>query len=188
MAGESVVYQIDSNDIIVSVNDAWGGFAQENDWQVPTDTIIGQSLWRYIAGVDVAQIYRELLCVVRERQSAVRIPFRCDSPTVRRNMVLDAIPQSDGAIEFRTTTLNVQQQPAAFPSLHFSPQTDFEPITKDSALRLCSWCKRLYVAGEWVELADGVKALGLFQTRQPAPITHAMCTDCYIRINSELEP
>ena len=55
----------------------------------------------------------------------------------------------------------------------------------DPGLRMCSWCKRVDVLGEWEELEIAVERLGLLSLPEPPLITHAMCPACAERLNAE---
>jgi hypothetical protein len=59
--------------------------------------MLGQSLWRFISGVDVRQLYTVLLSRVRQTQGTVVFPFRCDAPDLRRfmEMSMTGIPNSE---------------------------------------------------------------------------------------------
>jgi len=92
---ESVVYCIDADDAIDSVNVAWTRFAIENQAAQLSTGVIGTSLWDHIVGVDVVHIYRDLLSRVRTKNVSASFPFRCDSPECYRLMRLVVIPLLD---------------------------------------------------------------------------------------------
>ncbi len=48
MAGERLLYQIDRDDVIAAVDDAWAPFAQANQAPQLTD-VLGQSVWDHVA-------------------------------------------------------------------------------------------------------------------------------------------
>ena len=80
------VYRINPDDVIEFVNDAWVRFAVENGTPTLAHEVIGSSLWNYISGPQVVHLSKELLARVRESRCDATIPFRCDSPRVRRFM------------------------------------------------------------------------------------------------------
>ena len=79
-----VVYHIDALDMITDVNDAWVEFARRNDGESLTrQAVVGSDLWTYVSGAEIRHIYGQMIGEVRAGRD-VSIPFRCDSPTVRR--------------------------------------------------------------------------------------------------------
>ena len=81
-------YEIDASDVITQVNRHWEEFAEANDAPGLGARVVGTWLWKHFAGMEVKYIYRTLLERVRESGQSVSIPFRCDSPELRRRMSL----------------------------------------------------------------------------------------------------
>jgi hypothetical protein len=46
------------------------------------------------------------------------------------------------------------------------------------ALLACSWCRKVYVAGRWVEVEYAVEMLRLFERTELPPLTHGICPAC----------
>jgi hypothetical protein len=146
-------YELDREDRIRSINTAWSAFARENDAEDLIDAILGTSIWDWIAGVEVRHLYSLLFSRVRKTHGPMRIPFRCDSPSVRRFMELE---------------------------MWHSAMVDCAAVHSSSAelLAICSWCKRVRAdRGQWLEIEDAASRLDLLEDPPPA-LTHTICPDC----------
>ena len=86
------VQRIDATDNICYVNTAWCRFAEENGCPDLPQQVIGTPLWNWIAGKETKHILRQLLAKVRSTQSSIELPFRCDSPAIRRFLRLQIQP------------------------------------------------------------------------------------------------
>lgn len=172
MDKRSFNYTIDNNDYIISVNQDWMDFAQENGAPALTNAdVLKNSLWNFISDTDTRQIYRELLDRVRSHNETQKIVFRCDAPECLRIMQLQLIPAGSGSVEFVSTTLEEKKRdPIAF--------LGAAGIAHDEFVTLCSWCKKIEIEGVWWDLDEAVNHLALL-TDTPAPgITHGICSDC----------
>lgn len=169
----TIRYEIDSEDRIRWVSPSWTPFAQENGGEaLDPQTVIGRPLWDYIAGLETKHIFQVLHERVRRSGEPVCFPFRCDSPTLRRelSLTIDALP--DGALGFSSITL--RELPHGYVAVLDTRRT----TRRDELLIVCSWCKRVRLdRGDWAELAS---CAGLFDG-DPAPprISHGMCPSCY---------
>lgn len=162
---DAVAYRIDRDDRIVAVNDAWRAFAAENGSAGLADSIVGQALWESIAGSTVRQVYRSLLTRVRTGH-VVRFPFRCDAPTLRRDMRLTMTAQPDGAVDFVSELMDARPRPALL-------------LPRRVTIRSCAWCCRVWTPAGWTEVEDAVYAVDLFRWDDDSPtITHGICDDC----------
>ena len=94
-------YVLDGHDAITSVSPAWLAFARENGAQELTaQAVLGHSLWNFIQGAETVRLYQAILRRVRSNSSRVVVPFRCDSPTLRRHMRLEISSQPLGCVQF----------------------------------------------------------------------------------------
>ena len=95
------IHQIDSEDIIIHVDEVWLVFGRAN-WinRLTAKDIVGTSLWEFISGVDAIHLWKNLLAAVRKSAKSVSLPYRCDSPQTKRYMSMSIVPLSDGIIEF----------------------------------------------------------------------------------------
>jgi hypothetical protein len=167
------VCRINRADIIEFVNDAWVRFAGECGSPTLPHVVIGTSLWRHITGSEAVHLYRQLLAKVRETNAEVSVPFRCDSPTMRRFMRMKITPLPQGQVEFSTWIEREE------PYLRSIPLLDpFAPKDQGKLLRMCSWCKKIENDGSWLEIEEAVERLGLFDKLPLPEITHGICDGC----------
>jgi hypothetical protein len=113
-------------------------------------------------------LWRDLLA--RARTGVVlTLPYRCDSPGIRRYLQLTITPQPDGQLAFESVLQAAEVRPPE--SLLEAPTVEGAPIL------MCGWCRRIW-ASEWVEVEEAVIRLGLLETDLPPPINHGLCPDC----------
>jgi hypothetical protein len=182
-SSERLTYRINPDDIIEFVNDAWVRFALENGTPSLSQGVIGSSLWKYISGPQVVHLSRELLARVRESHCEATVPFRCDSPTMRRFMRMKILPLGKSKVEFGTWI--EREEPYRQPIQLLDPT-----IAKgqEKLLRMCAWCKKIDVAGSWHEIEDAIGRLRLFDDLAIPAITHGMCDDCLKAMTTEFGP
>jgi hypothetical protein len=169
-----VIYRLDSRDCLLAMNRRWSTFAKENGApELVGDQLIGEPVWRYVEGVDVTRIYREVFWRVREQRIQVVFPFRCDSRDMRRDMLMKVLPKENNELEIQCLTKSVLRQS--------SPDTEDEPCPIDPAtelLRMCSWCKSVNLEDRWIALEVAIKRLNLFGRTNVPQLTHTICPDC----------
>jgi len=91
------IYRIGPDDSLVFVNDEWDALATDNDSpRLTRDPILRKSIWEYIRDPDTVHIFRLLQARVRERNVALKLPFRCDAPRLRRFMEMILAPRPKG--------------------------------------------------------------------------------------------
>jgi hypothetical protein len=169
-----VVYRIDSRDCVLAVNRKWSTFAEENGApELAGEQLLGEPLWRYVDGGDVTRIYREVFWRVREHRVQVVFPFRCDSPDVRRDMLMKVLPREDNGLEIHCITKSVLKK--SFPD---QEEEAFLPNAPIELLRICAWCKSLYLEDRWIAIEAAIKRLNLLSRRNTPPLTHTICNDC----------
>lgn len=175
-------YVVDDHNRIVEVDEAWLRFARENDApHLDREAVVGKSLWDFIADLETRIIYDAILDRVRHAPLCVRLPFRCDSPAVRRFMELEIIPLNPGHVAFNSRLLRREKRPP----LHL-----LQPDRRraDRMLIMCGWCKKIELSAvEWVEAEEGVARLGLFDQPLLPRISHGICPSCNERLHSGLQ-
>ena len=166
------IHTVDAAGNIVAVNGEWVEFARENGApELVREAVVGRAIWEFMEGRETRHISRLLLDKVRSTGKSLTIPYRCDSPDLRRFMEMELVPVDGGAVEFRSRLLDVERRD---PVLLLDPHAG----RGDEFLTICSWCRRARVASEWVELDEAVKMLDLFSSAAPAQLTHGICQDC----------
>jgi hypothetical protein len=169
---ERYVYVLDALDRITFVSPEWLRFAQANEAPELTEArVVGKPIWDFIAGTDSCNFYAAIYHNLRYRGFAITIPFRCDSPTVVRQMSLTLRPLPAGAIECEGILLQAKTR---------------EPITilfrwvarSDESIPICSLCRRLSVLGEWMELREAVIRKRLVNIAPVPRLEETVCPTC----------
>ncbi len=173
-----VAYRLDARDRIVWVNDAFGRFADANGAEGLGVRAVGRSLYDFVAGEDVKGLLRAFLSHVRKHRRPSRYPFRCDSPTFKRRMLLDVEPLADGGLSLVASFIQVEAQPEV---RLFSRSA----ARSRAPLLVCAWCRRVH-AGEWVEAPEGIRRLRLFEVAMPM-VTHGICPPCRESVLAQVE-
>ncbi len=177
----SFIWVIDDADKIVSVNDEWLAFAQENGApQLTAAAVLNQSLWPFIQGMETAYLYKKIFDRVRTGVSPVGFPFRCDSPDCRRFMKMTLSLLGGQAIQFKSQIVREEWRTPV-------DLLDQSRERSGELLRICSWCKLVYIPGQgWGEIEEAVRALDLFGKPSVPETTHTICPNCHEAINLEL--
>ncbi len=166
-------YSVDAEDRVDWVGTTWLAFARENGGaKLTSQSVVGHSLWSYIAGGQTQQLYRALLQQVRERQSRVIVPFRCDSPSLRRYMRLSISPRRHNRV--RLDGILVKTEPR--PRLEL---VDTSIRRDDQILTLCSLCQRALIESVgWVDVEAAVGRLHLLDSHAHPQLRYDVCSDC----------
>lgn len=140
------VYRIDASDMITDVNDAWVEFARHNGPESLTRAaVVGSSLWNHVSGVETQHVYQHLFERVR-RGHRVSIPFRCDSPAVRRFHEMRMTSLDAGGIELACELLRQETrtpQPLALLESDVPRGGDLVVMCSSNSnepSKLCSFC------------------------------------------------
>lgn len=184
MPTETIIYRIDRDDRIVSVNAAWDAFASANAGHaVAGDRVVGRGLFEFIGDATTRALYRQMLARIRGGRD-MRFTFRCDSPECRRLMEMQVRRADDsGGVEFRSEALEERPRPPVWVS-----QADGATDPDDRVpLRVCGWCNRVDVAGAWLELEEAMPRLGILEEAAPPDLTHGICEACFEKMAAELE-
>ncbi len=175
------VYCVDADDRIVSVTPEWESFALENDAsQLTSESVCGRPLAGFIANRETQHLYEMILEKVRREACTVVVPFRCDGPRIRRFMELTVSPGQNGQVEFEGRIRREEEREVV--ALFESPGD-----RDDGYVLVCSWCKRVEVGDEWVEVEEAVTRLDLFGATPLPKITHGMCPDCVGQFHQQFD-
>lgn len=166
-------YRIDADNIITDLSEEWLTFARENEApELTRERVLGRRLWDFVADVETRHLYELVFRKVRDQWAIVTIPFRCDSPTVRRFMLLTISPLVRANLRLQGVLVHTESRPAN-PLLGRTT-----PRAEDELLLICSWCRRVEVHEEWIEADEAVRRLDLFQSSTLPRLTHGICEDC----------
>lgn len=175
------VYRIDEADKITHVDADWVAFARENGVpQLTASAVVGRPLMDFIADRETRHLYELLLQRVRRTQRTVSIPFRCDSPELRRFMELRMRPLDGGDVEIAGVLLREESRPRVALLVDSVRRPE-------NAVTICGWCKHIRVSDQWLEVEDGVVRLGLFDSERLPPLTHGICPHCQAMVLEKIE-
>lgn len=181
MPNQTISYQVDAADNIISIGGSWRTFAKNNGGEaLVSSPPIGQSLWTFINGLSTRFIYQMVISQVRQTKKPLLFPFRCDSPTTLRYMDMEIAPGAGDTVWFRT----LLKREIGLPP--FAIQNKPAPQEK-SLIKMCAWCKMIWIHDNWLTLEDAIWLQGLLDTPEVAPITHGICPDCNNSVQAEIE-
>ncbi len=143
----STRYCIDQNDQLCDFGEEWDAFAYANASHDLTGCLLeGRSLWDFIANKETRKIYQTLYTRVRDTGAPSEINFRCDSPLLKREMVLTIEAEGDC---LKHTSRLVSEQPHRHNDL---VAQDVKQELKDADILMCSWCKQVKIDGIWCDI------------------------------------
>ena len=166
------IHRIDSDDIIVVVNDDWLSFGAENIFNLSRDSVVNKLLWDFIVDRETQHLYKVMIEKVRSDDVKLKVPFRCDSPDCRRFMELEIFSLTENVVEFRSHITK----------LEFRTHIGLLDVSADRSsefVKICGWCKKIYVSeSEWLEVEEAIKRLDLFGAAKLPQLTHGICDSC----------
>jgi hypothetical protein len=181
-ASNGVSYLLGPDDRILAVDETWDEVARRDGAEELTrDRVIGQSLRACISDPQTREIFSLLLAAARRSRRTIHLPFRCDTPGVRRFMRLAIDPQADGSLLLRTSLLRAEPRPpVALLDSTARRSTDF--------LKICGWCKKVPLpSGTWVEIEDATAQLSLFASGELPRLSHGICPTCARQLEAEID-
>lgn len=163
---------LDQSDRVVTLPSDWEAFAEMTGIaRTDRDQILGRPVGWFIADETVRECFRMILEHTRRERRAMRIVSRCDWLDVARALQLRFAPMSAGAIE---CTWSIIHGPAA---------EEIRPVrshlfSDGEHIRMCSWCRKVYLGAIWQALETVAPRLGLLDHGPLPAITHGICTQC----------
>ncbi len=168
----SYEYSIGPDNRVDRVSDAWLAFARDNGAAgLTAEAVIGRSLFAFISGAETEFLYYLLLDEMRSSGRRIVLPFRCDSSSRRRFMRLEMSPLENHGVAFTATLIREEPRQA----ISF---IDAAAARTAAALTICSWCKRVKVGEEWLDLESAVASLDLFRSSRLPQQNHSVCSRC----------
>ncbi|QDV72619.1 hypothetical protein [Botrimarina mediterranea] len=168
-----VTYAIDASDCIVDVGDDWAAFADENEGSdhLKPETVVGESLWRYIRGATLVELYKAIFAQVRRSGEAVDFRFRCDSPGFQRRMRMRVEPLNQGLLGFLSETLSVTPREA--------PLSAHAYDAGFGVLKRCSICNLFELSdGDWTDAVTAVQHDAVLDRQGRIQIVWTVCPHC----------
>lgn len=180
---KKIIYRINQEDIIYSIEGPWDDFASKNDG-IPeniSSNILGNVIWKYIRDFETKHIYKLLLDHVRLFKKEITIPIRCDAPHLKRYIDLTIKPISENKIEF-VSHIKKEEKRENIDIL------DKKIKRNDKIIKMCSYCKFIKTnENTWMEISEAINHLRLLQKDTLPTISHGICPSCYTNIMQELE-
>ncbi len=170
----TIIYSIDRHDILTTIGDGWSEFADENDGVdvLYPDSVIGKSLWDFVKGHSLRQIYQEIVRDVRGNDRSVGFDYRCDSPYLKRFMRMEIMGQAQSTnVTFLSHTIRIEAKEhilrvAAAHRGHFQ-------------MTRCSICNFVKLPNEqWGELEVALTDFGLLANDREVRFAWGVCPTC----------
>lgn len=177
---DDVVYAINNRDKIVFVNDGWDRFAAANNGEKHvSQKILNRPLWDFITGAATRDIYRQIIGAARLGRIC-QFHFRCDAPQERRRLMMNIASGAEGNVLFKVSVITTEDRTSQ-PLLN--PRTG----STENFLTVCSWCKKMSVNGQWVEVEKAVALLNLFEEDNLPQLTHGICESCLNKMDKVID-
>jgi len=168
---EPVEVRVNAEDRIVRCNPAWDRFARRNGApELRCAEIHGLRLLESFSGKVTRRFMQALLDRVRRDGEALTLPYRCDSPRLRRFMRMEILPGPGNDLLLRHWLLRLETLPRSI-RITSSPQRD-----RHTHLR-CSLCGLIKQGENWVEplaLAAGLPPRQMVSLQ----VTYGICPTC----------
>ena len=162
-------YWLDESLRITDVNEAWDQFAQENDGDQALGSLIrGRSLWDFVID-DVTRMWLEVLIkLARMRNEQIERPYRCDSPELKRYMLMKITPEAQDSLRIDHILLSTAPRSRPVHIRHAGTGS-----RRSVAHRRCSMCGRVAIGDAWLEPdADPVPE------GKTLTVIYTVCDDC----------
>jgi hypothetical protein len=116
-------YHIDIEDRLIFIDDNWYAFARANQAPYLADAqILGKSLWDFITGNEVQNLYNLMLKKVRLSGEPVQVLYRCDAPHLRRFLQLKMMSADQGLRRTRQPACSARTRPTPTGGAAASPR------------------------------------------------------------------
>ncbi len=169
MCEQSTCYELDEKLVIVSIGGTWQVFAEANDGaELDADKVCGRSLWEFVEGETTRKWLNTIFQKVRSSGQGILIPYRCDSPELKRHMRMLVKPAAmDGHLILQHEIMHVE---ARSTPMHFC----FEPKEHPDQHQRCSSCGRLKGDDRWFEPTASFGGAHRFSVS----VSYSICEDC----------
>lgn len=176
-----IIYRINEADQVVELGEEWNDFAHQNDApQLTKENIVSLPIWHFIHDPETRHFHETLLLKVRRNRSTLSVPFRCDSPAVRRYMTMNINPLPRNAVEYRCQIDRLEPREPV-------PLLANQTSEGETFIRMCSWCKKIDCGrNHWLEVEAAIAKLGLFELATLPRISHTICDDCRRKVMSSM--
>lgn len=176
-----MAYAVDATDHLIAVDASWDRFAVANGGAtIIGPRILGRPLWDFITDAVTIDLYRSIMARARAGRSFA-FPFRCDSPECRRHLEMQVSARGNDELHFRTRVVRLEAR-EALPDASLDASPEAAPVAAadlPAMLRSCSWCKRVFVAGTWIDVEEAAARHGVLDQHPSLVVTHGICESCH---------
>ncbi len=176
-------YRLNEANVIDYVDRWWLAFARENNAVALNEqAVVGHRIWEFIADEPTQKLYQEIHDRVRSTGNPIVVPFRCDSPTLRRSMQLTISQQPDRELLYESVLIRVTPQ-------HHLSMLDSRQKRSDAFLTMCSFCKRsLIEPSGWLEMENIALKLRMYEQQTVPELRYTVCPECANRLRIKRQP
>lgn len=173
---ETISYSLDRKNNIEHIEGPWSEFALQNQGQSIADpgNVLGRDLMSFVEGSETQSFYRQVLESVRKSQRAVEVPFFCDAPDIRREMLLRFQPIADDRVWIDSIPIkSFSREP-----IH-ALRSSYE--RSQDSIKFCSICRRVALAPDDWQLPDSIKIDPAFKaslSNGSTSVIEQICHDC----------
>jgi hypothetical protein len=180
MKHNCITYHIDKDNRIILLSDEWEHFAVKNNAShLTVGAVLNNTIFDFIADSRCQLLYQMLIDRCRIEQRNLKFPFRCDAPEYRRFMLMEISPLKDGAIVFKSCIVREESREPV-------PILDVNTGRSDEFLKICSFCKKIEVDNNWLDVENAIESLDLFNENIFPHLSHGVCQMCYENVSKEL--
>lgn len=166
-----IQYRLDKSDLIVDVGGAWDRMAVENGGnELCGHSVLGRSLYDFISG-DVSKMFvRTIIDGVRVLRRPRTVPYRCDSPGLRRFMEMSISCEDGGGLLLEHRQLRTEAT-----GRRFDFTVGVAPV-RQMVVR-CSHCNSVKFSGVW-----GEPERVLPEAPGKVPVIYGVCPNCMDKV------
>ncbi|MBD3404489.1 hypothetical protein GF420_16485 [candidate division GN15 bacterium] len=176
----TLIYRLRADNTISYVGSGWREFAEHNDApELMPAAVLDKPIDDYIDGADAQRLFALLFARVRNDNTRVTFPFRCDAPDRRRYCRMEMVPLDDDGIEMQSIVERVERREDI--SL-----LDRKLPRGADGVTICSWCRKVYSPQSgWVEVEQAIAEMDLMGREEQPRLSHSICPRCYTRANAQ---
>lgn len=163
MTASFSIYYLDQEDCINGV---------EGDWDDISVSPVGQSIWKFVKGASLQDVYRQVYHCART-EHPVSFLYRCDSPTHRQTFRMEVVSPDGTQIVVRNQLLSAIQR---------DEPLDYPTANTGNLVKRCSVCSRYKRRGLWLDITNALMADSFFAEDQPVQLVHTVCQACTQRM------
>lgn len=163
MTSSFSIYYLDHEDCVTGIDGDWNDIAASPE---------GQSIWHYVKGASLQEVYRQVYHCART-EHPVSFLYRCDSPSHRQTFRMEVISPDGAQIVVRNQLLSAIQrdEPLSFPQ-----------APTGNLVKRCSVCNRYKRRGLWLDIINALMADSFFAEDQSVQLVHTVCQACTQRM------